>query len=512
MNRFQISTRLTFLVAVLSVLLLLIGSIGLFGLTKNNEALDGIYKDRAIPLSQLSSIQYLMIRNRMLIANALVSQTPESVQQNAQEMQQNIERISAIWTDYMATRLTTEEAQLADLFIQARQKFVQQGLLPSMAALRAGDFDTAKKIALEQNVPLFNAAQQHSDALIELQIKEVKNAYDEGNARFQTIRAVSVASIVLGLGFALWFGWTLMRGITVPLQQAVQIAQAVAQGDLRQSIASAGQDEIAALMRSLKHMQTQLAGVVNDVRQGADQISIASAEIAQGNQDLSARTEAQASALEETASSMEQLSATVRQNADSAGQANQLAVHASAVASKGGEVVTQVVSTMQGINDSSRKIADIISVIDGIAFQTNILALNAAVEAARAGEQGRGFAVVASEVRSLAGRSAEAAREIKALIGASVTQVGQGATLVDQAGATMTEVVGSIRQATALMGEISAASHEQAAGVAQVGDAVTQLDQVTQQNATLVEEMAAAARSLASQAQGLAQVVAVFKT
>jgi methyl-accepting chemotaxis protein len=238
---------------------------------------------------------------------------------------------------------------------------------------------------------------------------------------------------------------------------------------------------------------------------------VASAEIAQGNNDLSRRTEEQASALEETAASMEQLSATVKQNADNAKQANQLAMGASTVAVKGGEVVSQVVTTMKGINDSSKKIADIISVIDGIAFQTNILALNAAVEAARAGEQGRGFAVVASEVRSLAGRSADAAKEIKGLITASVERVEQGTALVDEAGATMTEVVTSIRRVTDIMGEISAASSEQSAGVAQVGEAITLMDQATQQNAALVEESAAAAESLKQQAQQLVQAVQVFE-
>jgi hypothetical protein len=250
---------------------------------------------------------------------------------------------------------------------------------------------------------------------------------------------------------------------------------------------------------------------VRSVRQGSESVSTASAEIAQGNNDLSARTESQASSLEETAASMEQLSATVKQNAHSAREANQLAANASLVAQNGGEVVGQVVHTMRDINESSRRIADIISVIDGIAFQTNILALNAAVEAARAGEQGRGFAVVASEVRALAGRSAEAAREIKSLISASVEKVEQGTSLVDTAGTTMTEVVSSIRRVTDLMGEIDSASNEQAMGVAQVGEAVSQMDQVTQQNAALVEEMAAAASSLKMQAQELVQTVAVFK-
>jgi methyl-accepting chemotaxis protein len=258
-------------------------------------------------------------------------------------------------------------------------------------------------------------------------------------------------------------------------------------------------------------MQSSLSSVVTAVRRDSEGVAAASAEIAQGNNDMSARTESQASALEQTAASMEELSGTVRQNADSARTANQLALSASSVAIKGGEVVAQVVDTMKGINESSHKISDIIQVIDGIAFQTNILALNAAVEAARAGEQGRGFAVVASEVRSLAGRSADAAKEIKILINASVERVEQGTVLVDQAGITMNEVVTSIRRVTDIMGEISAASNEQALGVAQVGEAVKQMDEVTQQNAALVEEMAAAASSLKNQASDLVETVSVFR-
>ncbi len=293
-------------------------------------------------------------------------------------------------------------------------------------------------------------------------------------------------------------------------QVAMDLARDVSNGNLSGHIHLKPGDN-SSVLAQLDAMRASLSKVVCDVREGAERVASSSDEIAQGNLDLSARTERQASSLEETAASMEQLSATVKQNASSAQQANQLAMNASKVAVKGGEVFTQVVGTMQDINESSRKISDIIGVIDGIAFQTNILALNAAVEAARAGEQGRGFAVVATEVRSLASRSANAAKEIKGLINASVSGVEQGTKLVDQASATMTEVVGSIKRVTDLMGEISAASNEQSQGVSQVGEAVVQMDQVTQQNAALVEEMAAAANSLKSQAHDLVQVVSKFK-
>lgn len=328
-------------------------------------------------------------------------------------------------------------------------------------------------------------------------------------AKRNSMLAIAVMLVVAVAG--LIGGVVLSKAIVRPLQQAVEVADRVAHGNLSNVIDISGKDEIAALLTSLEEMQANLARLVGNVRQGSESVAMASAEIAQGNNDLSARTEQQASALEETASSMEELSSTVKQNADNSRQANQLAMSASTVAIKGGEVVGQVVETMKGINESSREISDIISVIDGIAFQTNILALNAAVEAARAGEQGRGFAVVASEVRSLAGRSADAAKQIKLLINASVERVTHGTTLVDQAGVTISEVVDSIKRVTDIMGEISSASSEQASGVAQVENAVVQMEETTQQNAALVEQMAAGASSLKGQAQELVALVAAFK-
>ncbi len=320
---------------------------------------------------------------------------------------------------------------------------------------------------------------------------------------------VTLTVLVLGLGVLC--AWRLTQGITRPLQGAVVVARRVADGDLTAEIQVTSQDETGQLMQALRDMNASLGQVVGQVRQGTDSIATASSQIATGNQDLSSRTEQQASSLQQTAASMEELTATVKQNADNARQANQLALSASTVAVKGGGVVAQVVDTMGAITASSKKIVDIIGVIDGIAFQTNILALNAAVEAARAGEQGRGFAVVASEVRSLAQRSAAAAKEIKVLIGDSVDKVEEGSLQVGEAGRTMDEIVESVKRVNDIMAEISAASLEQTQGIEQINVAITQMDQVTQQNAALVEEAAAAAQSLQHQAGGLAQLVSVFR-
>jgi methyl-accepting chemotaxis protein len=418
------------------------------------------------------------------------------------------------YTEEAATQGNAEKALYADYQtkLAAYLKLTQEAKTVLTDSSVTAEKAAAAKQAFSNQAPgAFRLSYDAMDAILKFNLDGTFKAQDN------VAKEVSSAelSVLLALAGILLVGagliWVIPRSVIIPVQEAVSIAQSIAQGDLTRTIHIHSKDELGQLLGSLRDMQEELVKVVTNVRQGSEGVATASSEIAQGNHDLSVRTENQASALQETASSMDQLDATVKRNADNAAQANQLAIEASTVAERGGYVVSQVVETMKGINQSSHKIADIIQVIDGIAFQTNILALNAAVEAARAGEQGRGFAVVASEVRSLAGRSAAAAKEIKNLINTSVDRVNEGTAMVDKAGDTMVDVVSSIKRVTDIMGEISAASSEQSVGVAQIGMAVTEMDQTTQQNAALVEQMAAAASGLKNQAHELVQGVAVFK-
>ena len=511
MNNFKIATRLIILISLLSLVLIGIGTLGLVGINQSNDALKTVYEDRTVGVGQIAEINRLNLLSRLAVSNSLLDATPEEIAKDTAAVDANIAAIGTLWEAYLATATTADEARIAQKLAEDRALFVKDGLRPAVAALRANDTATAHRLVIEKIRPLYIPVMAGIDALMKIQLDVARDEYHDAVARYSTLRLWAILAIIAGVLFAIGFGLLLIRGISRSLKEALDVANAVARGDLSHTILLDSQDEVGQVLHALSAMQTSLAQVVTTVRQRSEGVASASAQIASGNHDLSARTESQASALEQTAASMEQLSATVRQNADSAQQANQLALSASITAVQGGDVVAQVVQTMKDINDSSQKIADIISVIEGIAFQTNILALNAAVEAARAGEQGRGFAVVAIEVRALAGRSANAAKEIKSLIHASVARVAQGTTLVDQAGTTMTEVVSGIKRVTDLMGEISAASREQSLGVSQMGEAVTQMDQVTQQNAALVEEMAAAASSLKAQAQDLVGTVAVFK-
>ncbi len=447
--------------------------------------------------------------HRRMESRLLVASAAEEFTDAEKELARFVTEAEQKWKVYAPTIDSEEEKSLAaDIQTKLSAYYSTTPKLLQLAKEGSGDM---KAYYAKESRAAFGALEAAIGKDLALQDRGAEKAYKDAQASYDstvvTVSTLLVVNILLGALLA----YFITRSITVPVAKTVAAAKRVAAGDLSDDIHAESSDEIGQLVQAISEMQKSLCTVVSNVRQGSEGVATASAEIAQGNHDLSSRTESQASALEQTAASMEELSSTVKQNADSARQANQLAQSASAVAVQGGEVVNEVVATMKGINDSSRKISDIISVIEGIAFQTNILALNAAVEAARAGEQGRGFAVVASEVRSLAGRSASAAKEIKSLIDASVERVAHGTALVDKAGVTMTEVVGSIRRVTDIMGEISAASSEQAAGVSQVGEAVSQMDQVTQQNAALVEEMAAAASSLKNQAQDLVQVVAGFK-
>ena len=511
MNNFKISTRLLALIGLMSALMAGVGALGLYGIWKTNDALKSVYEDRLVPVGQLDTIVRAILRNRLAIAVSLVTPTPGEIAKNTAEVEANIELITKTWDAYMATRLTPEEERLAKTFAEDRKKFVQEGLRPAVAALRANDTKEAQRIVVEKIRPLYVPVAQGVDALIKLQLDEGKREYEAAVARYETIRMAAIAALILGVGLAASFGLLLIRGINRSLGHAVEVSNAVAQGDLTKAIHVDGKDEIAQLLRAMSDMKENLVRVVSEVRDGVDSVSTASAQIAAGNQDLSSRTEQQASNLQQTAASMEQLTSTVKQSADNARQANQLANAASESAARGGQVVGEVVTTMNAITEASKRIAEIINVIDGIAFQTNILALNAAVEAARAGEQGRGFAVVAGEVRNLAQRSAQAAREIKAMITDSVQKVEAGSRLVSDAGATMNEIVTQVKRVTDLIGEITSAAVEQSSGISQVNEAVTQMDQVTQQNAALVEESAAAAASLKEQADRLARAVAVFR-
>jgi len=724
----SIKSRLLTVIGMLSLLMMIIGGMGLLGMNKVNEGLRTVYEDRAIPMNQISSIKDLMLTNQLRITAALITPTPEVIRNNTAEVEHNIEEIGRTWAAYMATYLTPEERKLADKFIADRKLFVEEGLKPTLAALKGHDLELANKQVTDKINPLFKPANEDVKLLMQLQVDVARQEFESAQSRYIHTRNIAMGLISVGIMLALWQGFTLIRAIVRPLDTVIRHFDRIALGNYNNAIDIERQDEIGKVMEALKLMQFTLSfdmtqskriadeslrikvaldssasaitvsgtdallihmtpaanglfaaiggpgfnaeslygnrlsslfnnpetaaqfdraaqtgedmdlflrdhhlrlaarpiidesgqslgrvtqwqdrtievaveqelanivqsailgdfsqriatqgkegfvkrlgealnelldttergindmvrvldalshndltqtitndyvgsfghlkeganttvgklkEIINQIQDATDNIHTGTKEIASGNNDLSHRTEEQAASLEETAVSMDQLTSAVQHNAANAKQANQLAVDASGIADKGVEVIEKVVRTMDDINDSSRKIGDIISVIDDIAFQTNILALNAAVEAARAGDQGRGFAVVAIEVRNLAQRAAAAAGEIKKLIDDSVIKVSSGSKLVVQAGLTMEEIVNSIHGVSAMMSQISAASAEQTAGIEQVNQAIGQMDDVTQQNAALVEQAAAAAESLEDQAQSLSATVAQFKT
>jgi methyl-accepting chemotaxis protein len=511
LSHLRIRTRLSVGFAIVLLMSVFATSVALVNERANGEATK-LMMAKPLAKERIVSDWYVLIYSAVARTELIARSTDDTLATTfAEVIADSVKQGSALLNSIKELLVSPEEKAIYDQAIVLRNKY-QATKNAVSAARKSGDAAGAERIYQQEFTPAATAYKNKVKELLAFQRKAIDDtalAIEAANERSTLLQTIlSVLLIAVG-GLA---AWIISRSITAPLKSALDIAGTVATGDLTTVFdAQTSRDEIGDLMKALHGMNDSLRNVVSQVQQGTHTIATASSQIAAGNQDLSSRTEQQAGSLEETASSMEELTSTVRQNAENARQANQLAQAASDVAEKGGAIVGQVVDTMGSIDASAKKIVDIIGVIDGIAFQTNILALNAAVEAARAGEQGRGFAVVASEVRNLAQRSAGAAKEIKALISDSVEQVDLGARLVQQAGSTMQEVVASVRRVTDIMGEITSASSEQSTGIDQVNTAITQMDQVTQQNAALVEEAAAAAASMQEQAARLAEVVASFK-
>ncbi|WP_454727269.1 MULTISPECIES: methyl-accepting chemotaxis protein [Cupriavidus] len=510
-NNIQIKTLLRGAMALLSALLVLVGVAGLHGISRSNEALKETYGNQLASAQALSETMLGTTRMRLALDRGVMPGEGAGDKAVVARSMTFVDSAEAAWKRYAALPQSAEEKALADEVDRKRRDFMEKGIKPLQKALLESNAEQALTIAKNDLPEMQRSLATAYEALQGYQFRTGKENFDAAQAGFQSVRLLSFALIALGLLVAALSTLALHRAIVRPVDEALAVFERIAGGDLTSRIVNVSRNEIGRMMQALAAMQDSLSNIVAQVRGGTDSIAAATGQIASGNLNLSQRTEEQASSLEQTAASMEELTTVVRQNADNARQAGHLAGDASQIALKGGEVVGRVVDTMNEINGSSRKVVEIIGVIEGIAFQTNILALNAAVEAARAGEQGRGFAVVAGEVRSLAQRSAAAAKEIEALISESGQRVESGTRLVAEAGQTMGEIVSAVKRVTDIMNEIGAATQEQTSGIEQVNQAVSQMDEATQQNAALVEEAAAAAGALEEQAQKLNGVVSVFR-
>lgn len=506
-----IKFRLIATMAVMGIMLTVGGLMGIWGVKNSNSIIDELFANQMPSMQSLSDSRVTYLRARVLLDRAIAHPELPNHAETLKRIDGYLVDASEDWNNYLKLPMSEAEKPIVAEAKELLDKFLKEGFMPTLAATKVGNIEEADKINAGAMGKLYEQYSQKIIKLESMQFALAEAQLKESQQAFKVFMWVDILGVLAGLIAVAVSAYFLLAAISHPLHFTLQQFDAIGNGDLSQQIKAKSNDEMGQLLSGLENMRQNLVQTVTIVRQGSSSIAVSSEEIATGNMDLSARTENQAASLEETASSMEELTSTVQQNADNARQANTLALKASGVASKGGQVVGDVVHTMNSIKDSSKKIVDIIGVIDGIAFQTNILALNAAVEAARAGEQGRGFAVVASEVRSLAQRSASAAKEIKELINDSVAKVDTGSRLVDDAGHTMDEIVISIKGVADIMAEITAASVEQSDGIAQVNIAISKMDEAVQQNAALVEEAAAAAGSMQEQANNLNQAVSIFK-
>lgn len=510
LNR-SVKLRLTVSLAACILMLIVVGTIGLYSLSKTNDALNSTYEGNVLTLKNLSQINQALLSNRVKITAEQRDRNPTTALTTKQEVAENDAIIDAAWEDYFPNRVSG-----------VQERVIAEGFISSLAELRAGideintamidnDFAAARVIAtttLRAAYPkVLTAIQELTDRNSTQAAVANQQSLDDYVWTRNFIIGVMAVTVIAGILLAIW----LIRGIMAPLGKAQDLANAMAEGKLNNEIDITCKDEFGDMLRALRAMEAKFSHVVMSVRNNAESVNVAADEIVLGTDDLSRRTQEQAASIEQTAASMDEITSTVRQNADNASEADKLVHDVSQQANAGGEIAGQAVKAMEGINASSRKIAGIVGLIDEIAFQTNLLALNASVEAARAGEQGRGFAVVANEVRNLAGRSADAAKDIKKLVEESISQVDNGSNLVNRAGKSLEDIVNGVQRVTVLMGEIATASREQSQGIEQVNTAVSQMDSVTQQNASLVEESSAAGRSLQDQAAALLKEVSFFR-